>query len=365
MMTKMTTQGWILYMSLMVILLVGALMVLYYVEMAYRGGREGFAGEKDANPDADADADPGPGPFITLYDQERAELDMFGSEGSKGSAAEVKDHGPIPRILWTFWEGPENHVVKYCIASWKYYNPDYEVVVLNKRNYRNYIGSSAVDVDALRHSGDGMARYSDYVRCLVLSAHGGIWIDSSVICHAPFDWVHACQQRTGAEFVGYYIHKGTFHEFRSYSPMVENWFFACVPGSVFMRDWTAEFFRTNEFPTITGYLDNVKAGGTHFNNMANIGAPDYLTMHIAGQKVLQDARDAPRYRLSLFSACACPFLYLHRVNWDVATAVHQLMNEPTRSEYFQCAFVKLRSIERSTLEQYDDAQKRRAFSCPV
>jgi len=362
MLTKMTTQGWILYMSFMIILLVGALMVLYYVEMATRvkgEGREGFAGEKDANPGPDADADP----FITLYDQERAELDVFGSFGSDGSAA--AEESPIPRILWTFWEGPENHVVQYCIASWKYYNPDYEVVVLNKRNYRDYLGSSAVDVDALRHSGDGMARYSDYVRCLVLSNHGGIWIDSSVICHAPFDWVHVCQQRTGAEFVGYYIHKGTFPEFRSYSPMVESWFFACVPGSVFMRDWTTEFLRTNDFPTIGGYLDNVKAGGTHFNNMANIGSPDYLTIHISGQKVLQDAKDAPRYRLSLFSACAGPFLYLHRVNWDVATAVHQLMNEPTRSEYFQCAFVKLRSIERNTLEQYDDAQKRRAFSCPV
>ena len=146
MLTKMTTQGWILYMSFMIILLVGALMVLYYVEMATRvkgEGREGFAGEKDANPGPDADADP----FITLYDQERAELDVFGSFGSDGSAA--AEESPIPRILWTFWEGPENHVVQYCIASWKYYNPDYEVVVLNKRNYRDYLGSSAVDVDAL------------------------------------------------------------------------------------------------------------------------------------------------------------------------------------------------------------------------
>jgi hypothetical protein len=345
----MKTSRLILYIVLCVALGV-ALGILCWAESSLRGAAAAAAREGFQTQDTELTA-----PFIILYDQEPEKALPVADTASSA----------IPKTIWTFWEGPENRVVSYCIDSWKYYNPDYEVVVLNKANYRQYVGAGIAgktDVDALRHSGDGLARYSDYVRCMVLSTHGGIWIDSSIICHAPLAWVHAYQQRTGAEFVGYYIHKGTYAEFRAYSPMIENWFFACVPGCTFMRDWSTEFFKTDDFARIDDYLDSVRAAGTHFNNMPNIGSPDYLTMHIAGQHVLQRAKDAPKYRLCLFSACDGPFKYLHDVDWDVATAVNRLMSEPTRSEYFGCTLVKLRSIERNTLEQYDDAQKRRAFS---
>ena len=360
------------------------LYALDVIERQQRRNQESYVNHRSA------DSFP---PALRVYDQEGDEY-VFETEAIETGESKAEDlrESNIPNILWTFWEGPENKVVQLCIDSWKHYHPGYDVIVLNKSNYMRYTDGS-VDVDALPHSGDFVARYADYVRCLVLAHNGGFWLDSSVICHRPFTWVHAIQQATDAEFIGYYIDTGTHAEFLSYSPMVENWFFACVPGSPFMQDWCREFVRTRDFPTISAYLDNVKSHGTHFNKIDSIGGGEYLTMHIAAQKVLQDqhraamAASSPshatvsnthtslenlsaptspstllKYNLCFFSACAGPFSYLHRAGWDISTAVNRLVQEDTRRTYYQCPLIKLRGSERTTMDQYDISQQQRAFS---
>lgn len=367
---------------------VGAgLYVLNFIEQQQR--KESYANQHPEKEEVKVHSYP---PAIRVYDQEASEF-LFEKEAILGqeSIDDLRESN-IPNIIWTFWEGPENKVVQLCIDSWKHYNPGYQVIVLNKSNYMRYTDGS-VDVDALRHSADFVARYADYVRCLVLAHNGGFWLDSSIICHHPFTWVHAAQQATDAEFIGYYIDTGTHPEFLSYSPMVENWFFACVPGSPFMQDWCREFVRTQEFATISDYLANVKSQGIHFNKVDSIGGGEYLTMHIAAQKILQDhhrttmmptpksvatlsnletpledlstlnpSLSSSVYNLCFFSACAGPFSHLHRTGWDIPTAVNQLVQEDTRQEYYQCPLIKLRGSERTAMDQYEDSQKRRAFS---
>jgi hypothetical protein len=146
--------------------------------------------------------------------------------------------------------------------------------------------------------------------------------------------------------------------------MLESWFFACVPGSTFMRDWCDEFVRTNEFNTTLDYLRDVLSKGTHFNNMKGLGCgPDYLTIHVSAQKVFQEHRlDANRYSMCLFSACAGPYAYLHVNGWDSELAVAGLVDERTRIAYQKFPFNKLRSCERKTLEQYNESLQLLAFS---
>ena len=286
------------------------------------------------------------------------------------------DHSNIPKTIWTFWSdgqspsttdfgevwsGPDNELVQQCIQSWKHHNPDYTVVVLTKQNYKKYVYEN-IDVDEVKHSGDFVARYADYIRCLILSQHGGFWIDASVICHAPLSWVHATQNETGAELVGYYIHTGTYPEYMKTSPMIENWFFACVPGSLFMQDWCEEFFRTDEYQTIAEYLDNVKQQGTNFNNIHNLASPEYLTMHIAAQKVMQQPTDGHKYNLYLYSACAGPFAYLYETDWNTAKSVNQLVDKSSYESYYQYPLIKLRGSERTALEQYESSVSQRVFS---
>jgi uncharacterized protein YxeA len=360
---------------------------LYVLNFIEQQRQESYANQhgKDTKDTKDTEDTEDTEAAIRVYDQDQEGAEFLFEKSALESNESIDDlrESNIPNIIWTFWEGPKNPVVQLCIDSWKHYNPGYEVIVLSKSNYMRYTDGS-VDVDTLPHSGDFVARYADYVRCLVLAHNGGFWIDSSVICHHPFTWVHAAQQSTEAEFIGYYIHTGTHPEFLSYSPMVENWFFACVPESPFMQDWCREFVRTRDFSTISDYLANVKAHGTHFNKIDSIGGGEYLTMHIAAQKILQDHRAtsssnmsssstlenfAPSssshtssYNLCFFSACAGPFSYLHRNGWNIPTAVNDLVQENTRHMYYDCPLIKLRGSERSTMEKYDVSQQQQAFS---
>ena len=270
------------------------------------------------------------------------ELDEFSSGKN--------DSSNIPNIIWTFWEGDDNIVVNKCIESWKYYNPKYDIRILNKSNYSKY---TDIDVDSIPHSGDFIARYSDYIRCLILSKYGGFWIDASIICHHPFSWVHGIQNKTQVEFVGYYVGDILDNKY----PVIENWFFACVPNSLFMNDWSDEFLSTKKHKKITDYLDYVNSQEI---NTSKVSSPEYLTMHVSAQKILQQNFD--KYNICLFKAESGPFYYLNQSDWDSEKAVKYITDKKSNKDYYKYTFVKLRGSDRQILEKYDTVTIDNAFS---
>jgi len=258
----------------------------------------------------------------------------------------------IPKIIWSFWEGGDNVVVNMCIESWKHYNPDYDIRILNKSNYSEYVDT---DVASIQHSHDFIARFSDYVRCLVLAKYGGFWLDASIICHHPFSWVHAIQNNTRVEFVGYYIGDVLDNKY----PVIENWFFACIPGSPFMVDWADEFLSTRNHKTINDYLSDVKSQGI---NTSNVSSPDYLTMHVSAQKVIQ--KNPEKYNILVFAASSGPFKYLSDVNFNDDAAVKNLLDPEKHTTYHQYTFVKICGSQRKIMEKYDKTRLLPAFSNP-
>lgn len=260
----------------------------------------------------------------------------------------------IPNIIWMYWNGPMNPAVELCVDSWRHYHPDYQVHVLNRENYRDHVDT---DVSALRFAKIDEQRFSDFLRCALLVKHGGIWVDASIICHSPVTWVHAVQTRHDVEMVGYY-HKWTDPSLIQVSPILENWFIACVPGSPFMRDWCDEFMRVNEFETIHGYLANLKDQGIQFVNMQWL---DYLTMHASAQKVFQTPDHKDKYKLYLFCASCGPFRYMDDVEWDTKAGIDQLLDPSTCKDFYEYVMVKLCKNQRIEMNNRDIGDIRRAF----
>lgn len=84
----------------------------------------------------------------------------------------------IPKIIHYCWFGknPKPEVVERCIASWKAYCPDYEIVEWNESNY---------DVEAnaftkAAYEAKKWAFVSDMARLEIMAKHGGIYLDSDV-----------------------------------------------------------------------------------------------------------------------------------------------------------------------------------------
>ena len=129
---KMTFWNTIRILGLFICICIG-LYILYYVE--YRTHKEGMSNANIA-PGQRALSEGGSDTSNkSQIMQIVAVPDKNGmSENSFGQA----DSSKIPKTIWTFWEGPESELVNQCIQSWKRYNPDYTVVVLNKKNYKKY-----------------------------------------------------------------------------------------------------------------------------------------------------------------------------------------------------------------------------------
>ena len=88
------------------------------------------------------------------------------------------------KIIWWMWlQGEENapELCKVCLKSIRKYLPDYEVKVLTSENIFEYIHVSENIKNKYQKGLISHAHFSDIARANLLSEHGGIWIDSTVL----------------------------------------------------------------------------------------------------------------------------------------------------------------------------------------
>ena len=84
----------------------------------------------------------------------------------------------IPKKIHYCWFGrnPKPKLAEKCIASWKKFCPDYEIIEWNEDNFDvNMNGYTRMCIEQKKY-----AFLSDYVRLLVVAEHGGIYFDTDV-----------------------------------------------------------------------------------------------------------------------------------------------------------------------------------------
>ncbi|MDD6222462.1 MAG: glycosyltransferase [Lachnospiraceae bacterium] len=84
----------------------------------------------------------------------------------------------IPKVIHYCWfgNGPKSSKMQKCIASWKKYCPDYQIIEWNESNFdvhQNAYLSWCYDQKK-------WAFFSDYARLLIIYEHGGIYFDTDV-----------------------------------------------------------------------------------------------------------------------------------------------------------------------------------------
>ena len=91
----------------------------------------------------------------------------------------------IPKIIHYCWFGqnPKPSLLHRCLASWKKYCPDYEIIEWNEDNFDlnccNYVREA---YDAKK-----WAFVTDYARLKIVYDHGGIYLDTDVELLKSFD----------------------------------------------------------------------------------------------------------------------------------------------------------------------------------
>lgn len=146
------------------------------------------------------------------------------------------------KTIWMYWhqgEAAAPPLVAKCIQSWRDFNPDWQVRVLD--------ADSVADVISLNESLDmsrtdiGLQHKADLIRISLLAEHGGVWADASIYCGKPLsDWLPDALQS------GFFA----FSNLRS-DCFLSNWFLASTAGNplvVEVRDQMFAFFAENRFP---------------------------------------------------------------------------------------------------------------------
>ncbi len=252
----------------------------------------------------------------------------------------------IPKIIWTYWDNPDTvpKAVKICMKTWKKYNPNHKIIMLNKKTYKDYVDIPD-EVANHPHFNDFPARFADLVRIFLITQKGGVWCDASIIMGQPLDeWIKG---RPNIELYGFTIHYGKIY---NRYPILENWFFAAPPGSPFMQKWRDEFvYEMMKFPTHADYVQSREEMGV---NLDEFGAKTYLAMHVAAQKLIQIDK-YPLWKLALQHSEEGPFRLTHDTEWeDPVKAVRLVCNDP----FYRRPFAKLRGQERAALENGIDGE---------
>jgi hypothetical protein len=253
-----------------------------------------------------------------------------------------KDIQAIPKTIWTYWDGPDPpESVKKCMSTWRKYNPDYTINLINRDNLARFL--PGVDIFGMKMATTPQ-RTADLVRVHVLAEHGGVWCDATIMMTGPLNFVHKNGNR---ELVGYHIVGGNT---KPEWPVIENWFFACPPGSEFVIRWRDAFVKINEFDTADNYVEYMKSQGVFVDG---ISLPNYLTMHVAAQYVIQKqmAPEDVAAKLRLEKAEDGPFRHLARNDWDAYKGVMSLCSEKATE---LPPIIKFRGVERDKIEEHKE-----------
>lgn len=91
----------------------------------------------------------------------------------------------IPKKIHYCWfgRGEKPKLAQKCIASWKKYCPDYEIIEWNEDNFD--VGSNAYT--KMCYENRKFAFLTDYLRLLIIRDHGGIYFDTDVEVIKSFD----------------------------------------------------------------------------------------------------------------------------------------------------------------------------------
>lgn len=244
----------------------------------------------------------------------------------------------VPKIIWSYWDNPETmpEGVKLCMQSWKKYNPNYTIHMLNKKNYGEYVRIPAEIANHPRFN-DMPQRFADLLRCFLIAEHGGVWCDSSILMYQPLDeWMW---ETPGKEL---YIFSIDFGKHPDRPPVLENWFFAAPPKSPFVQAWLAEFLELRKFDSAQAYVDDLVRRGLDNKDWVY---PDYLAMHHSAGKVLQLDKYSTD-TMKIWRAEQGPFRYLVENEWNPQKSIEYACKNPT----IRTPFLKLRSHERHAIE---------------
>ncbi len=87
-------------------------------------------------------------------------------------------------VWWCWFQGEENapEIVKACLESVRKNMPGKKVIVITEKNMYDYVSMPDFIIEKYKKGIISRTHFSDLLRLELLIRHGGLWIDSTVLC---------------------------------------------------------------------------------------------------------------------------------------------------------------------------------------
>lgn len=148
----------------------------------------------------------------------------------------VNDKGKT-YVWWCWLQGTDNAPVlaKACLASLKKSLTNVEIVELSEENYIQWVALPEYIVQKYKKGRIPAALFSDMLRLQLLAEHGGVWIDSTVMCTTPDNKAKGLYHPSWEDII-----KSKLYVFQYTKPGLKwsgntsNWFIASKKGNPFI-----------------------------------------------------------------------------------------------------------------------------------
>jgi hypothetical protein len=214
----------------------------------------------------------------------------------------------LPKIVWTHWDTEDlPPLCRLNLERTRRILHDWDVRFFTDKGFAAMCppGDLPPHFDTL-----SKAHKADFMRLWLLTQHGGVWMDSSIVLNQSINDLHAECLSKKAELSGFYI-EGTTTDNRW--PVFENWFIMAPQGSRVIRSWYDEYYKAvaNGFAE---YKTAAKRDGVHFHKLLQDEGDLYLTQHLCFQKVIQQKIHRPKI---LYQRAEDSMFKIHAdCNWD-------------------------------------------------
>ncbi|PXX48929.1 glycosyltransferase involved in cell wall biosynthesis [Hungatella effluvii] len=250
----------------------------------------------------------------------------------------------IPKKIHYFWfgGGEKSELIKKCMASWKKYAPDYEIIEWNENNCN--INECAYVKEAYEHK--KWAFVADYFRIKKVYEEGGIYMDTDVeltndIAPLRLNEIFFAFETRGA------INAATFGSVAKY-PLLKDWLETYKNDHLVNADGTYNTSNTivvRLTKLLTKKYKYELNGKTQLlGNQVKIYAPNILTLNMYdGKNIAQHHYDA-----SWWDAKAGVTSYKYEVLKDYFTLLPHNFTNVNKDEYINSLQAQIWAYENST-----------------
>lgn len=255
---------------------------------------------------------------------------------------------PIPKIIWTYWEGPPTPSGQACQKSWINHSQKYQIIVLNKQNLRQYIPEIPNHFPSVP-----IQLVSDLIRLTLLEKYGGIWMDYSIILNKPIeDILRPLENNQGDVLAFYNEHPGEYKKNHA-RPIIENGFIAAKPGDDFIKKWRKYHQEAILSSNWKGYYRNFPNYHELVSNFLTRDQDliDYLSCYISAQRAMMESFDS---KLVLINSEDDYYFYRYTLRSNIRSIrlAHLLLLTPVKLQESLPSLIKLTRGNRSFIDEY-------------